>query len=132
MSLHVSVCPWGGEEYLGRWAPGKHPPRKHKPPRSRPLEAHPREAHPPPHPGRWLTLRRYASYWNAFLFLIKAHHDLCDSTICIPFVKHWTVPVLLIASRRKFVLQWQCLLGTGDLVLVAFKKYIHLHVVKTC
>ena len=49
--------------------PGADPPRSRHPPRIRPPHSRPPRSRPPP-PKDGYCCRRYASYWNAFLFVV--------------------------------------------------------------
>ena len=79
MFLHLSVCPQGGGQYLGRYPPGQVPPSRytpgqvHPPPQTgTPLGRYTPGQVPPAtvHAGIWSTSGQYASHWNAFLYTL--------------------------------------------------------------
>ena len=70
MFLHLSVCPQGGSASVHTGIP--HPPGAGTPPEQ---ATSPQEQAPPPTDG--YCCRRYASYWNAFLFSIYNYPGKC-------------------------------------------------------
>ena len=72
--------PWADPQ--GRHPPGQIPPGRHPPQQTSPPSRHPPGQNPTPHPEDGYCCGRYASYWNAFLWIsvITRNCSLPDTT----------------------------------------------------